>query len=287
MCHTHRFLNSSAVHHVLTGISCHQTLPRIGVLVWVFLTPLTESGNAWGLNVLRLAIIVKWGFGLSRLPTIKPADRTRKVQEESFSSRLGRSGTVETEVERYLQRAERNYYLCGGGLEGCVIILLHGIKSSLWQAGPNDMDGFECKNAKAIPEDLPSCCQAGHLSHPPRHCRLGILMECRSPSDGKAQFYRKIWGLYIWQECGKSRILDYYCLWKKKQTQKSITKPKNNLHLFFWLELSAEENQTPIQQDIRALLRFSTDAMVYSDFIGFNLNLKKKPKLLRFFQSKT
>lgn len=71
----------------------------------------------------------------------------------------------------------------------------------------------------------------------------------------------------------------------EKKTQKSIRKSKNNLHL--WLELSAEENQTPIQQDIRALLCFSIDEIVYSDFIGFNLNLKKKPKLLRFFQSET
>lgn len=161
----------------------------------------------------------------------------------------------------------------------------HGIKSFLRQAGPSDMDDFEGKRTKAIPEDLPSCCWAGHLTCPLRHCWLSILMECRSPSDGKWQFFRKIEVLYIWRECGKLRILDYYWRWKKKLTQKSMTKPKNNLHL--WLELSAEENQTPIQQDIRALLCFSIDAMVYSDFIGFNLNLKKKPKLLRFFQSKT
>lgn len=67
---------------------------------------------------------------------------------------------------------------------------------------------------------------------------------------------------------------------KKKKTK------TNNLHL--WLELSAEKNQKPILQDIRAsLLCFNIDATVYSDFIGFNLNLKKKPKLLRFFQNKT
>lgn len=71
----------------------------------------------------------------------------------------------------------------------------------------------------------------------------------------------------------------------EKKPSKINNKTKKNLHL--WLELSAEENQTPIQQDIRALLCFSIDAMVYSDFVGFNLNLKKKPKLLRFFQSKT
>ena len=40
-CHTHCFLNSSAVHHVLTGISC-----VIKELVYlVFLTPLTDSGE--------------------------------------------------------------------------------------------------------------------------------------------------------------------------------------------------------------------------------------------------
>jgi len=63
-------------------------------------------------------------------------------------------------------------------------------------------------------------------------------------------------------------------------------KNQNNLHI--WLEPSAEKNQKPILQDISAsLLCFNIDAMVYSDFIGFNLNLKKKPKLLRFFQNKT
>lgn len=117
------------------------------------------------------------------------------------------------------------------------------------------------------------------LTSLPRSSRLSILMECRPASDGKCQYFRKIEVLYIWHERGKPRIFYYYWLWGKK--------PKtNNLHL--WLEISAEKNQKPILQDIRAsLLCFNIDATVYSDFIGFNLNLKKKPKLLRFFQNKT
>lgn len=41
------------------------------------------------------------------LPTVRPDDGTREEQEKSFSPRLGRTGMIETDVERHLQRKQK------------------------------------------------------------------------------------------------------------------------------------------------------------------------------------